>query len=99
MIAHDILDHKVYPQVENKENMLSCPSLLAMHHGRLSKREHSTKKNPHRQHTKKNKVNKSQCVKHLSACVKVIESALCGYRIYYGRVISPWTADRTFDKC
>ena len=76
MNAHDNLDHKVYPQEENKEDMLSCPSLLAMHHVRLLDREHLAKKNPHRQHTKKNKVNKSQQVKHVSICVKVIESAL-----------------------
>ena len=44
MTAHDILDHRVYPQAENKENMLSCPSLLAMHDRRLLGREQSAKK-------------------------------------------------------
>ena len=75
MIAHDILDHRVYPQVENKENMLSCPSLLAMHHGRLLGKEHSAKKSSLIAH-KRNKVKKSQGVKCVSTCVKVIELAL-----------------------
>ena len=98
MTAHDILDHRIYPQAKNKENMLSCPSLLAMHHGRLLGKEHSSKKSSLTAH-KRNNVNKSQRVKCVSACVKVIESSLCEYHIYYKRFISPWTVDRTFDKC
>ena len=98
MTAHDILDHRVYPQAENKENMLSCPSLLAMHHGRLLGKKHSAKKSSLTAH-KRNKVNKSQRDKCVSACVKVIESSLCDYHICYERFISPWTVDRISDKC
>ena len=58
MTAHDILDHKVYPQAENKENMLSRPNLLAMHHERLLGKEHSAKRSSLTA-LKRNKVNKS----------------------------------------
>ena len=89
MTARDILDHRVYPQAKNKENMLSCPSLLAMHHGRLLGREHLAKKIIIDSTQRKIKSSKPQRVKYLHACVKVIESTFCDYRIFYGRVISP----------
>ena len=83
---------------KTKKTCSHAPNLLAMHHERLLEREHSLKKIII-DSTQKKKSSKYQQVKHLSACVKVLESTLCDYRICYGRVISPQTIDRTSDKC
>ena len=63
MNAHDILDHRVYPQAENKENMFSCPQSSSYASSKTIRDRTLSKENPHRWHTKKIKSkNFSECV-------------------------------------
>ena len=59
MNVHDILDHRVYPQAENKENMFSCPQSFS-YASLKTIRERTLSKEIITDSTQRNKVNKSQ---------------------------------------